>query len=169
VAQAYRTLATAQDQPSMLVLTRQGLPTLCREQYGAACGTSKGAYVLKDSEAEPQVILIGTGSEVHICLEAQQQLAAEGISARVVSMPCWELFDAQSKEYRDSVLPPAVNARVGCEAGLRMGWDRYIGSEGKFVGMTGFGASAPADVLYEHFGITSDNVAAQAKAAIAGE
>ncbi len=169
VAQAYRTLAASQNQPSMLVLTRQGLPTLCREQFGAACGTSKGAYILKDSESEPQVILIGTGSEVHICLEAQQQLAAEGISARVVSMPCWELFDAQSKEYRDSVLPPNVTARVGCEAGLRMGWDRYIGSEGKFVGMTGFGASAPADVLYEHFGITSDNVAAQAKVAIAGE
>ena len=84
-------------------------------------------------------------------------------------MPCWELFDAQTKEYRESVLPSAVTARVGCEAGLRMGWDRYIGSEGKFVGMTGFGASAPADVLYEHFGITAENVVLQAKAAITGE
>lgn len=169
VAQAYRTLAVQQSQPSMLVLTRQGLPTLCREEFAPACGTSKGAYVLKDSEGEPQVILAGTGSEVHICLEAQTQLAAEGIAARVVSMPCWELFDAQSKEYRDSVFPPAVSARVGCEAGLRMGWDRYIGSEGKFVGMTGFGASAPAGVLYDHFGINAENVVAQAKAAISGE
>ena len=127
----------------------------------------QGAYVLKDSEGEPQVILAGTGSEVHICLNAQTQLAAEGIAARVVSMPCWNYFDAQSKEYRDSVFPPAVTARVGCEAGLRMGWDRYIGSEGKFVGMTGFGASAPAGVLYDHFGINAENVVAQAKAAIA--
>ena len=169
VAQAYRTLAAAQSQPSMLVLTRQGLPTLCREEYGAASGTSQGAYVLKDSADTPQVILMGTGSEVHICLDAQKQLTAEGIATRVVSMPCWELFDAQTKEYRESVLPSAVTARVGCEAGLRMGWDRYIGSEGKFVGMTGFGASAPADVLYEHFGITAENVVLQAKAAIAGE
>jgi transketolase len=153
----------------MLVLTRQGLPTLCREEYGAASGTSQGAYVLKDSADTPQVILMGTGSEVHICLDAQKQLTAEGIATRVVSMPCWELFDAQTKEYRESVLPSAVTARVGCEAGLRMGWDRYIGSEGKFVGMTGFGASAPADVLYEHFGITAENVVLQAKAAIAGE
>jgi len=169
VAEAYRTLATAQSQPSMLVLTRQGLPTLCREDYGDACGTSQGAYILKDSEDTPQVILIGTGSEVHICLDAQKQLAAEGIAARVVSMPCWELFDAQPKEYREAVLPSAVTARVGCEAGLRMGWDRYIGSEGKFVGMVGFGASAPAGVLYEHFGITAENVVAKAKAAIARE
>ena len=120
-------------------------------------------------EGNPTIILAATGSEVYLAVQTAEKLVEKVNHVRVVSMPCWELFDQQSKEYRDSVFPPAVTARVGCEAGLRMGWDRYIGSEGKFVGMTGFGASAPAGILYDHFGINAENVVAQAKAAIAGE
>ena len=146
----------------MLVLTRQGLPTLCREKYPAPV-VERGAYVLADAEGDPEVLLLGSGSEVDICLAAHDQLTAEGIASRVISMPCWELFDEQDQHYRDQVLPPGVLARVGVEAGIRQGWDAYLGPEGRFVGMTGFGASAPASVLYEHFGITAENVASQAR------
>jgi transketolase len=166
VAQSYRVLVQRQHQPAMLVLTRQALPTLCREQHGSANGVHQGAYILKDCEGEPQVLLLGTGSEVGLCLAAQQTLATEGIAARVVSMPCWELFDEQDTAYRKDILPPQVTARVGVEAGLRMGWDRYIGGDGQFVGMEGFGASAPADELFEHFGITAAHVVMAAKEAI---
>ena len=162
VAQTYKTLLVDQSHPAMLVLTRQGLPTLDRSQFGCASGVSRGGYVLRDSEAAPQVVLIGTGSEIHICLDAQARLSEQGIAARVVSLPCWELFNQQDKEYRDSVIPPEVTARVAVEAGIRQGWDAYIGVDGRFVGMDSFGASAPASVLYEHFGITADNVVAQA-------
>ena len=162
VAQTYKTLLIDQSHPAMLVLTRQGLPTLDRSQFGCASGVSRGGYVLRDSEEAPQVVLIGTGSEIHICLDAQTRLSEQGIAARVVSLPCWELFNQQDKEYRDSVIPPEVTARVAVEAGIRQGWDAYIGIDGRFVGMDSFGASAPASVLYEHFGITADNVVAQA-------
>jgi transketolase len=111
-------------------------------------------------------LLLGTGSEVGLCLAAQETLAAEGIAARVVSMPCWKLFEEQDTAYRNDILPPQVTARVGVEAGLRMGWDRYIGVDGRFVGMKGFGASAPADELFEHFGITAAHVEMAAKEAI---
>jgi transketolase len=150
----------------MLVLTRQALPTLCREKHASAKGVQQGAYTLKDCDGAPQVLLLGTGSEVGLCLAAQETLAAEGIAARVVSMPCWKLFDEQDMAYRNDVLPPQVTARVGVEAGLRMGWDRYIGADGRFVGMEGFGASAPADELFEHFGITVAHVVMAAKEAI---
>ena len=164
VAEAYRTLLPITNRPAALVLTRQTMPTLDRSKYGSAGGVAKGGYVLLDSpDGDPQVILLGTGSEVSICLEAAEKLAADGVRARVVSMPCWELFNEQDSAYRDSVLPPAVTARVAVEAGVRQGWDRYLGSHGRFVGMSTFGASAPYKTLYEHFGITADKVVEAAK------
>mgnify|MGYP001362361944 CR=1 FL=1 len=162
VAECYRTALRNTDRPSMLVLTRQGLPTLCRDKY-AAPAVHRGAYVLADCDGEADLILLGTGSEVGICLAAHDQLTADGIASRVVSMPCWELFEEQDRAYREQVLPAGVVARVAVEAGIRQGWDRYLGSEGRFVGMTGFGASGPADELYEHFGITDENVVKEAR------
>jgi transketolase len=165
VAEAYRTILPITDRPAALVLTRQAIPTLDRSKYDSATGVARGGYVLFDpTEGPPDVILIGTGSEVAICLEAGEQLAADGIKARIVSLPCWELFDEQDQAYRDSVLPPHISARVAVEAGVRQGWDRYLGSRGRFVGMSGFGASAPYEQLYEHFGITANRVAEEARA-----
>jgi transketolase len=168
VAEAYRTLLSERNRPTALVLTRQALPTLDRSQSGAAAGVARGGYILQDApQGKPQVILIATGSELPICVEAHQQLAAAGIAARVVSMPCWELFDEQDAEYRDSVLPPAIKARVAVEAGVRHGWDKYIGVDGRFVGMSSFGKSGPFQELYAHFGITAEHTVAEAKAALA--
>ncbi len=167
VAEAYRTILPINDRPAALVLTRQGLPTLDRSVCNSATDLAKGGYVLVDPpEGDPDVILVGTGSEVHICLDAYKQLIADGIKARVVSLPCWELFDEQDQDYRDSVLPPNVTARVAVEAGIQQGWERYIGTSGRFIGMSSFGASAPHSQLYEHFGITADNVVAAAKAVL---
>ena len=168
VAEAYRVALASTNRPVALVLTRQNLPTLDRSQLAPASGVKRGGYVLADAaDGKPQVILIATGSEVAVCLDARQQLAAEGIQARVVSLPSWRLFDEQPADYRDSVLPPECHARVGVELGVSFGWEKYLGRCGRFVGMSGFGVSAPVGVLLKHFGITADNVAAQAKAAIA--
>ena len=167
VAEAYRAVMALTREPAALVLSRQNLPTLDRTVYAPASGLHKGGYVLADaSDGKPEVILIGTGSELSLSVEAYQQLTAEGIKARVVSMPSWELFDAQPAEYRRSVLPPEVTARVAVEAGVEQGWGKYIGISGRFVGMRTFGASAPFKHLYEHFGITVENVVTQAKAAL---
>ncbi len=167
VAEAYRAVMTMKDTPAALVLTRQNLPTLDRSQFAPAEGVRRGAYVLADAAGgKPDVILLGTGSEVAICLGAHEKLSAAGINSRVVSMPSWELFDAQPAAYREEVLPPACTARVAVEAGVRLGWDRYIGRCGRFVGMDGFGASAPQQQLYQHFGITPDHVAAEARASL---
>ncbi|MBN2477014.1 MAG: transketolase, partial [Pirellulales bacterium] len=168
VAEAYKAVVQLQGQPAALVLTRQNLPTLDRTEYAPACGTQRGGYVLADTDGTPDVILMATGSEVSLCLAARGLLAAEGIQARVVSLPCWELFDAQEPEYRDSVLPPEVTARVAVELGVEQGWGKYIGADGRFIGMGGFGASAPAGVLLKHFGFTAENVGAVAKAACRG-
>jgi len=169
VAEAYRVIMSLTKQPAVLVLTRQNLPTLDRTKYAPASELARGAYVLADPPGgAPELILIASGSEVSLALEAAEQLAAEGIKARVVSMPSWELFEAQPAEYRDAVLPPKVPARVGIEMGIEMGWSKYLGPGGRFVGMKGFGASAPAKVLIEHFGFTVENVVAQAKAARSG-
>ncbi|RMG01813.1 MAG: transketolase, partial [Planctomycetota bacterium] len=163
VAEAYRVAIRSTRTPTALVLTRQALPTVDRAELAPASELAKGAYVLKDApEGNPAVVLIGTGSEVATCLAAQEQLAAEGIAARVVSMPSWELFDAQDAAYKASVLPPDV-PRVAVEAGIELGWHKYIGEHGAFVGMQGFGASAPAGKLFAHFGITADRIAAEAK------
>ena len=166
-AEAWRAALLNQRGPTALVFTRQNIPVLNRTELAPAAGLQHGAYVLWEaSEAAPEVILIGTGSEVHIALEAGRQLASLAIKVRVVSMPSWELFDRQPPHYRDSVLPPAVKARVAVEAGIRLGWEHYVGLEGAVVGMEGFGASAPGEVLYEEFGINAANVAAQARALI---
>jgi transketolase len=169
VAEAYRTILSLDDRPAALVLTRQDLPTLDRNTYAPASGLRRGAYVLADAPGgKPNVILIGTGSELSLCVAARERLASEGIEARVVSMPSWELFDAQPAEYRESVLPPEVTARVGVEAGVELGWPKYLGPAGRFVGMRGFGASAPYKHLYEHFGINVENVVGEAKAVLSG-
>jgi transketolase len=142
--------------PTALILTRQDLPPIDRKECTQAKGLERGGYILwQSAKAQPDIILIATGSEVHITLQAARELAKEGIVVRVVSLPCWEIFDAQCLEYRASVLPPEVKTRVAVEAGLKLGWEHYVGLEGIVVGMDRFGASAPADVLYEKFGITA--------------
>ena len=163
VAECYRAALENSRRPSAMVLTRQNVPTFDRTEGGTACSARRGGYVLYDCEGTPEVILLGTGSELSLCVEAHRQLAAEGVRSRVVSMPCWELFDEQEASYREEVLPAAVTRRVAVEAGIRMGWDRYIGSGGHFIGMDSFGASAPYSQVYEHFGITVANVVAAAK------
>jgi transketolase len=169
VAETYRVVLARGDRPAVIVLSRQNLPTLDRTKYGSAAGAAQGAYVLHDAAGgSPQCILIGTGSEVQLCLEAAEKLAAEGVRARVVSMPSWDLFAEQPQAYRESVLPEAVTARVACEAACGFGWERWIGPRGRFVGMAGFGASGPAPALYKHFGITADAIAAAAKESLAG-
>ena len=150
--------------PSGIVLSRQGLPALRREQNPEnVC--ARGAYVLAEAEGERRVTLLATGSEVAVALAARDRLEEEGIGTAVVSMPCWELFDEQDSNYRASVLGPGT-VRVAVEAAVRFGWDRYIGEYGRFVGMSGFGASAPAADLYEHFGITAAAVADAARAGL---
>jgi transketolase len=152
--------AIESDGPSVLALTRQGLPDLGDKPADAV---SRGAYVLRDVGGTPEVILIGTGSEVQHCLEAADLLAADGVGARVVSMPSWELFGAQDRGYRDEVLPPDVPARVAVEAASPFGWERWVGDHGTVVGMERFGASAPAERLFEEFGFTAQNVAEVAR------
>jgi transketolase len=169
VAETYRVVMQRADRPAVIVLSRQNIPTLDRaDGFGSAAGTAQGAYVLKEAaNGKPDCILIGTGSEVQICLDAAAKLAAEGVHARVVSMPCWDLFEEQDAAYRERVLPAAVTARVACEAACGFGWERWLGGRGVFVGMKGFGASAPAPALYQHFGITAESVAAAAKRSLA--
>ena len=166
-AEVWRAALFYKGGPTALVFTRQNVPVLDRRELAPAAGLQQGAYVLWEaSEAAPEVIIIGTGSEVHIALEAGRQLASLAIKVRVVSMPSWELFDRQPASYRDRVLPPVVKARVAVEAGIMLGWEHYIGLEGAVVGMEGFGASAPGEVLYEKFGITAANVVARARVLI---
>jgi transketolase len=147
------------------VLTRQKVPVIDRKQYASASGLAHGAYVLADADASaPSVILIATGSEVSVALEAHQRLAKEGIGSRVVSMPSWELFDLQPQSYRDAVLPPSVRARVSIEAASAFGWERYVGADGAIIGVDRFGASAPGPTLMHEFGFTAEHVADTAKA-----
>jgi transketolase len=150
--------------PSAIILTRQNMPTLDRAKFAPAAGVERGGYILADAAGgKPQVILLGTGSELSLAVTAYEELTKAGIAARVVSLPCFELFDEQDAAYREQVLPAAVTARVGVEAGIRQGWDAYIGSSGAFVGMTSFGASAPEKTVYEKMGITAARVVAEAK------
>ncbi len=162
-AHAWRAALADNKRPTALILTRQNLPTLDRSKLAAAENVAKGGYILSEASGDAKVILIASGSEVSLALAAQEKLAADGVSARVVSMPSFELFEDQPQSYRDEVLPPAVTARVGIEAGIRQGWDRYLGTSGTFVGMTGFGLSAPFAKLYEEFGFTVENVVSEAK------
>ncbi|MEC7748579.1 MAG: transketolase, partial [Chloroflexota bacterium] len=153
--EVWRAAMSRQDGPTVMAFTRQNLPVLDRSTLSPASGVLNGAYILWESGDSPQVVIMATGSEVHIALEAGLALESEGIAARVVSMPSWEVFDEQPKEYRDSVLPPTLPARVSVEAGTTKGWERYVGLDGASVGMSGYGASAPAAVLYENFDITA--------------
>jgi len=151
--------------PTMLVLTRQPLPTLDRSKYSPAAGVQKGAYILADAPGgKPDVILMGTGSEVSLCVQAYEQLSAQGVGVRLVSIPSWELFRAQPKDYRDSVFPPSVTARVAVEAASHLGWREFIGATGEMIGMTTFGASAPLKDVMKHFGFTVDHVIEAVKA-----
>lgn len=167
VAQAWQSALAQTNRPTALILTRQNVPTLDRSRYAAADQAGRGAYVLADaSDGKPDVLLLATGSELSLAVEAYERLTGDGVAARVVSMPSWELFEDQDAEYRDQVLPPNVTARVAVEAGVRQGWDRYLGPNGQFVGMSGYGASAPAKVVYEKMGITADAVAEAARRAL---
>ena len=167
VAEAYRVIMGLKDQPAVLALSRQPLPTLDRSTYASASGTAKGAYVLADCEGTPEVILIGTGSEVQLCVSAFEALKADGVKARVVSMPSWDLFERQDEAYRNSVLIPEVLARVAVEQGSVIGWDRYAGSAGTIIGMHTFGSSAPIKDLQSKFGFTPEKVLAAARDQIA--
>jgi transketolase len=164
VVEAWKVVMQLQHEPALLVLTRQGVPTFDRTRYASAAGVARGAYVLAENPgATPELILMATGSEVSLCVEAFEQLSKEGIKARVVSMPSWELFERQDQTYRDSVLPPSVKARVSVEMATTFGWDRYVGPTGHSIGMHTFGASAPIKQLLKHFGFTVENVVAAAK------
>ena len=155
--------------PTVMVLSRQALPVLDRDELAPASGVQKGGYVLWEDSPNPEVILMGTGSELHIAFAAGKTLSESGVSARVVSLPSWELFDAQPREYRDSVLPPDVRARISIEAATPVGWERYVGLDGVVVGIPHFGASAPASVLYEKFGLTAQHLVDEARRLVAAK
>jgi transketolase len=164
VVEAWRVAMLLRHNPVALILSRQALPVLDRTRYAPASGLANGAYVLADSPGgKPEVILLATGSEVALCLEAFETLSREGIRARLVSMPCWELFEKQSAEYRESVLPSRITARVAVEQASTFGWERYVGLTGRVIGMRTFGASAPLQALQQKFGFEPDRVAATAR------
>jgi transketolase len=162
--EAWRLIATLRDQPAVLALSRQNLPVFDRTRFAPASGLSRGGYVLAEAPGgAPRVILIGTGSEVSLCLEARELLLTTGIMARVVSLPSWELFERQDEAYRASVLPPEVTERVTVEAGSPLGWERYAGPGGVILAMVDFGASAPAGDLARRYGFTAEAVAEAAR------
>ena len=164
VVEAFRYVMQLRHQPAVLALSRQPLPTLDRRRYAPASGVARGAYVLADPpEGNPEVILIASGSEVSLAVEAHKQLLSEGIRARVVSMPSWDIFEHQPPEYRNSVLPPTVPARVAVEQASTFGWERYVGPSGRVIAMHTFGASAPLGELQRKFGFQPDQVVAAAK------
>jgi transketolase len=168
VAEAWRMAINRTDGPTALILTRQNLPILDRTKYAPASGTARGAYALADPAdgAAPRLIIIASGSEVHLALAAQDRLAAEGIPARVVNMPCQEAFERQPTEYRNEVLPPSIGARIVVEAGATFGWERYTCEKGDIIGIDRFGASAPGNVVMEKLGFSVDNVVSKAKAVL---
>ncbi len=170
VLEAWKVLMQLRHEPAVLVLTRQALPTIDRTKYSPASGVAKGAYVLADTAGgRPDVLLMATGSEVALCLAAYEQLQKDGVKARVVSMPSWELFEEQSQEYRESVIPPAVTARVAVEQASTFGWAHYTGTSGLIIGMRTFGASAPLKALETKFGFTPEHLVVAAKAQVAGK
>ncbi|HET6569661.1 MAG TPA: transketolase [Rhodothermales bacterium] len=161
-AQVWRATMMHTDGPVAMALSRQNLPTLDRSKYASAEGVLKGAYILKDSEGTPDIILMATGSEVQHIVAADEMLVKEGVMVRLVSMPSWEFFEQQPESYRNEVLPPAVTKRISIEAGTTLGWERYVGLQGRAIGINHFGASAPADILMKEFGFTADHVVQQA-------
>jgi transketolase len=167
---AWRVALEHRDGPVALLFTRQSVPVLDRADLAPADGLARGAYVLAEAEGgRPDVILIATGSEVHPTLTARERLAEQGVKARVVNMPSWELFERQPQSYRDEVLPPAVTARLAIEAGVPQGWHRYVGDGGDVIGIERFGASAPYKVLWEKYGFTAENIAVRALAMLERE
>jgi len=158
VAEAWRVIMALHDRPACLILSRQPLPTIDRARFAAANGVARGAYIVADCEGTPAVILMATGSELSLCMGAYETLTAEGVKARVVSMPSWELFEAQDQAYQEAVLPPSVTGRVAVEQAATIGWDRYVGRGGAVIGMHSFGASAPFAALQKHFGFTPEAV-----------
>jgi transketolase len=164
VVEAYRYVMQLRHEPAVLALSRQPLPTLDRSKYASAAGVARGAYVLGDAPGgKPEVILIASGSEVSLCVGAHEKLLAEGIRSRVVSMPSWDIFEHQSQDYQDSVLPPDVTARVAVEQASTLGWERYVGRAGRVIGMKTFGSSAPLKELQRKFGFEPDRVIEIAK------
>jgi transketolase len=172
VSEAWRIAILRRHGPTALALTRQKVSVIDRTRYGSAEGLRRGGYILAEGEVQipnsksqsPQLILIATGSEVSLALDAREKLQAEGIATRVVSLPCWELFEEQTEDYRHEILPPATTARLGIEAGVRQGWDRYVGPQGDVICIDRFGASAPGDVVMRELGFNVDNVLKHAKA-----
>jgi transketolase len=170
VVEAYRYIMQLRHEPAVLALSRQPLPTLDRTKYASASGVARGAYVLANSPGgNPEVILIASGSEVSLAVQAHEKLLADGVRSRVVSIPSWEIFEHQSREYQDSVLPPDVKARVAVEQASSFGWERYAGKPGLLNCMKTFGASAPLKELQRKFGFEPDQVVAAAKAALNGK
>jgi transketolase len=164
VVEAYRYILQLRHEPAVLVLSRQPLPTLDRSKCAAASGVARGAYVLADARGgNPEVIFIASGSELSVAVEAHEKLSAEGIRSRVVSMPSWDIFEHQTPEYQDDVLPPHVTARVAVEQASTFGWERYVGRSGRIIGMKTFGASAPLKELQRKFGFEPDQVTSAAK------
>ena len=164
VVEAYRYVMQLRHKPAVLALSRQPLPTFDRSKYASAAGVARGAYVLADAPGgNPEVILIASGSEVSLAVNAHEALLAEGIRSRVVSMPSWDIFEDQTQNYRDSVLPPTVKARVAVEEASTFGWERYVGDSGRVIGMKTFGASAPLKELQRKFGFEPDRVVAVVK------
>jgi transketolase len=163
VVEAWRVMMQQRHQPTALILTRQDVPILDRSKYASAEGLARGGYVLADTDGGPDVILIATGSEVALAIGAYEELRSDGVQARVVSLPSWYLFDLQDEDYRESVLPASVQARVAVEQGSTLGWDRYVGPRGQIVGMHTFGASAPLKEVQRKFGFTPERVAEAAK------
>jgi transketolase len=165
VVEAWKIILKQRHVPAALILTRQALPTLDRRKYASASGLARGAYVLADApNGKPDVLLLATGSEVSLCIQAYEQLLREGINARMISMPCWRLFEAEDQSYRDGLLPPGIKARVSVEEGSTFGWGRYVGENGESLGMHFFGASAPLKSLLNKFGFTVEHVVQAAKA-----
>jgi transketolase len=165
-AESWKVALERRNGPTVMVMGRQNLPVLNRETYAEASGVQRGGYVLWESSEDPAAILIGTGSEVHIALDAGKILEEKGISSRVVSLPSWELFDEQLADYRERVLPSNIRARVSIEAATPMGWDRYVGAVGVTLGISHFGASAPAGIIYEKFGLTAQHMADEAESLV---
>jgi len=167
-AEAWRVAIEHQEGPVAIILTRQNLPVIDRNKFSPTIGLRRGAYILADSPlGKPEVILIATGSEVHLALEAYEKLQSEGIRARVVNMPSWERFDIQPEDYRHEVLSPDITARISIEAGVTHGWHKYVGLEGEAIGIDHFGASAPGKTLFKEFGFTSENILSRVKALLA--
>jgi transketolase len=168
-AQAWRAALKHTDGPVAIVLTRQGIPVIDQNKYAKAKGLEQGAYILSDSDGMPDIILIATGSEVHLILQAQEELKKSNIQARVVSMPCWSLFDKQDAAYRENILPKGIRKRLAVEAGSTLGWLKYVTDQGDVIGIDKFGESAPGDEIMKEYGFSVENVVKRAKALLSGK